>query len=327
MDSRAQSTAWRPSRREFVAVGVGAFGLAGIGFGWRRRHLVRRSIPAMGTIADVAVVHRDRWYAQQAIDAAFRRLQLVEGVLTRFDTSSDIGRANRFAEREGVPVSRETARVLREAIRWSERTDGAFDPCLGGAIGLWSVTQRTTPPPPERVRALAGRRLYRSLDVDVAGGRPTVRFHDPEVVLDLGGIGKGYGVDEAVRTLRAWGIDQAVVNLGGDLYALGRSIDGDPWQVGIRDPGRPSTMARTLSVADEAVATSGDYLQYFEHGGRRYHHLLDPTTGAPAAGSMQSLTVTAVRCMDADAAATAMFGRAPDATATMPAGVRVAHVI
>ncbi len=116
-------------------------------------------------------------------------------------------------------------------------------------------------------------------------------------------------MDEAVRVLRQWGIAHAIVNVGGDLYAMGRSEDGNPWRIGIRSPDNLDRTLATVDVEDLAVATSGDYLRYFQYHGRRYHHLLDPTTGEPRRSAMRSLTVSAPDCMNADAAATAGFGR------------------
>jgi thiamine biosynthesis lipoprotein len=101
------------------------------------------------------------------------------------------------------------------------------------------------------------------------------------------------------------------VNAGGDLYALGTSEDGDAWKVGIRSPRNPSELAGRIAISDEAVATSGDYLRQFTHAGRRYHHLLDPATGEPWQSDVHSVTVRAAACLDADAAATAVFGMDP----------------
>jgi len=127
--------------------------------------------------------------------------------------------------------------------------------------------------------------------------------------IDLGGIGKGYGVDRAVAALREWGVRDAIVNVGGDLYAMGTSEDGDPWRVGIRSPDDPSRMIRSIDASDRAVATSGVYEQYFDWRGRRFHHLLDPATGEPRRTAERTLTIAAADCMTADAAATALFGR------------------
>ena len=279
-----------PSRRDLLTLGAGVFVVAALP--WRRRRLVRRAVPLMGTVAEIAVVARDERHAHRAIDAALARLQDVDRTMSRFRRDSDIGRVNRLRT---ATVGAETAFVIERALRWAETTDGVFDPCLGRATELWDVTRRTRPP--EGAERFAGLRLYR--DVDLDGG--TVHLRSDDVALDLGGIAKGHGVDVAVATLRDWGVTDGLVNVGGDLYALGASEDGDAWRVGVRGTDR------VLAVTDEAVATSGDTERYFEHEGRRYHHLLDPATGAPRPSATRTRTVRAATCIEADAAATASF--------------------
>jgi thiamine biosynthesis lipoprotein len=304
-----QSQPLSHTRRQFLALGIGAFVVGAVPLAGLKRRRVRRTVPVMGTIAEFAVVHRNPVYAYAAIDAAMSRLDLVETLMTRYTDTSDIGRANLASGREAVHVTAETATVLAAALRWAESCDGAFDPCLGSAIELWDVGHRHEPPAPGAVRRLAGQRFYRDLDLDRWQGRPATRLTAREARIDLGGIGKGYGVDQAVRVLRDWGIRDAVVNVGGDLYAMGRSEDGSLWRIGVRSPASATKMLATLEVEERAVATSGDYLQYFEYHGRRYHHLLDPATAAPRLSAMHSITVMADDCMTADAGATACFGQ------------------
>jgi len=307
---RTGRTGLRPSRRELLVLGAGAFVVAGLpGVLRGRRRLFRRRVPVMGTIADVAVVLDDPRAAQASIDAAMRELRLVDRTMSRFRADSDVGRVNRAAgAAEPISVTDATGRVVEAAIRWARASDGAFDPCLGRATDLWDVTRRTVPPRAADVHRLAGRTLWTSIEMDRFRGRPTVRLADPDAALDLGGIAKGYGVDRAVVALRERGIRDAFVNVGGDLYALGASEDGDAWRVGVRSPVDPTRILQRLEIRDEAVATSGDYVQGFDHAGRRYHHLLDPRTGEPRRTQRHSLTVRAADCLTADAAATAAFG-------------------
>ena len=307
MDDRSRLR--HPTRREVIALGVGSFVVAAVPFArFRRTPLVRRTIPVMGTLAEVAVVHRDEPLAQRAIDAAFAELRWVESTMTRFAPTSEVGIVNARAATDGVRVCAATADVFEAGLDWAHATDGAFDPCLGRAVELWDVGNRHEPPAAEAVQPLAGRHLYRGLDLDRDADGATVRFADAQASVDLGGIGKGYGVDRAVRALREHGIDRGLVNVGGDLYALGTSEDGDPWQVGIRSPADPRELVGRMPLSDAAVATSGDYLQHFDYQGRRYHHLLDPNTGEPRKTTVHSVTVQAPSCMHADAAATAVFG-------------------
>ncbi len=298
----------------------------------RRDGLVRRTVPLMGTIAELAVRSRDSRFAHSAIDAAVSELRAVEDRLTRFKQDSDVGRANLAPPGTGVRVAAETADALGEAIRWANLTGGRFDPCLARAILLWDVGSRQDPPPTSAVRRFAGRGLYRHLELDgdgESGVAASVRIHDPDAGIDLGGIGKGIGVDRAVDALRRQGVTDALVNVGGDLYALGRSKDDESWRIGVRSPTDPTRLATTLEISDRAVATSGDYVQYFEHDGHRYHHLLDPETGAPRRSEWRSVTVAASTCTAADAAATAVFGvgagRAQELLAGWEPGARVAH--
>jgi FAD:protein FMN transferase len=297
----------RPSRRDFLGLCIGGFLVAGVPAAMRGRPpLVRRTVPAMGSFAELAVAHRDERYAHGAIDAALHEIARIERLMSRFRPDSDVGRLNAAAPGTAVGIGADTRVVLLEALRWAEASDGAFDPALARAVELWDVRARTAPPAAGELRRFAGRRLYRALDVD--RGRAVLGHAD--VAVDLGAIAKGYGVDRAVLALREWGVTSGLVNLGGDLYALGAAPDGEPWRVGVRGAG--GAIVATHLVADGAVATSGDHEQHFVHAGRRYHHLLDGRTGEPYVTAARSITLQADSCMSADAAATTVFGRSAD---------------
>ncbi len=304
----------RPTRREFLTIGSGVFVALSMPLALRRRlPLVRRSIPLMGTLAVIQVAHRDARLAEDAITAALAELRWVEQTMTHFRPDSDIGRANLGAGRDGVAISAATALVIEAALHWSSVSDGNFDPAIGGASELWDVLNRHTPPPASAVERLAARGYWRKVDLARTGQGAVVRFEDPDLHLDLGGIAKGYGIDRAVAALRDKGIAHAIVTVGGDLYALGDAPDGAPWQVGIRDPHNSELLAGRLEVADRAVTTSGDYERFFSYRGVRYHHLIDPQTAAPRRTPVHSVTVLGGNCMNADAAGTAVFGMATDA--------------
>lgn len=300
------------TRRQLLAIGGGLFLVALVPQALRRRRVaVTRSIPVMGTVAEVVVVHEDRDRAEAAIDLAFERLRWVDRTMSRFQPASDIGQANARAFGTAVPVEAATAMVVEAALRWADVTDGAYDPGMSRVSEIWDVANRTTPPAREAYQRLAGRRFYRHVGVDRFRGAPVLTYDQPEVGIDLGGIAKGYAVDLAIEALRTAGIRDAVVNAGGDLYAMGRSADGDPWRVGVRSPVDPSRIDREIALSDEAVATSGDYFQGFTYHGRRYHHILDGATAEPRLTQAHTVTVRASRCLDADAGATAAFGLEP----------------
>ncbi len=309
------------TRRKFIALGVGAFVVGSVvprGLFGARRRLVRRTVPVMGTIAEIGIVSENEARAQAAIDAALDELYLVNRTMTRFSALSDIGRANLGAHQGPVVVGEPTARVVGEALRWSEAVAGRWDPGIGKVCQLWDVKHRTAPPPEEEVQALASRRFYRHIEVARRAGQPILYYHAGDVGVDLGGIAKGWAVDRAVDAIRARGFKNAIVNAGGDLYAMGVSERGDAWEVGIQDPRNPHGILKTFPLSDRAVATSGDYIQFFDYHGRRYHHIMDPATGAPRVTPVHSSTVAAATCLEADVGSGAVYGMArPDADAIL----------
>ena len=300
-------------RRELIAIGTGAFAVAALPLALRRHVAVaRRTVPVMGTIAELTVVHRNEATAQEALEAAIAELRWVDATMTRFSPASDIGRANAGAARDGVAVRPETAHLVQTALRWSAASDGRFDAALGAASELWDVTNRHEPPPAEQVARLANRSFWRHVDLTVGARQGVLRYSASDLHLDLGGIGKGYSLDRAVQALRDRGIEHAIVNLGGDLYALGESPEGGKWRVGIKSPEDLRAVARTLEVSDRAVATSGDYERFFRYRGKMYHHLMDPVTAAPRETRVRSVTVLADRCVDAEPCAVSVFGLPQD---------------
>lgn len=310
-----------------IAAGLGVFVVGLLPVVTRRPpRIVRRELPLMGTVGEITVVHRDAAAASAAIDAAFAELQRVEGLMSRFQATSDIGRANAGAG-DAVAVSGETADVVRHALAWAEGSEGRFDPALGVVSETWDVVNRLSPPPAAVTQRLAGRSLFRAVDLSTWRGQPAIRLTNRDVHLDLGGIAKGHGVDRAAAVLREHGIEDGIVSVGGDLYALRRRPDGTPWRVGIRSPFEPSRLIGTFDAVDEGVATSGDYERFFRYRGVVYHHLMDPATAAPIRSNRHSVTVRAACCRDADAGATAAFGLEPDAAEQLLARRGAASVV
>lgn len=326
-DDMRGHASWRPSRRDVLFLGIGGL-VAAVPFARRAPlSLVRRHVLTMGTIGEFAVAHRDPAQAHAAIDKAIAALLLVDATMSRFKPESDIGRANLRAARGPVDVSAATRDVLAEGLWWAGASDGAFDPCIGSATMLWDIPHRRVPPPAADVSRLASRQLYRKLELDAGPRSAAVRFSDRDVQIDLGGIAKGFAVDQAAAALRENGVEHALIGAGGDLYALGRSPAGEPWRVGIQSPDDPSALAGALDLEDAGVATSGDYQQYFDYRARRYHHLLDPATAEPWDTPRRSVSVIAGTCMAADAAATLAFAM-DDARAARilgRRGARIAH--
>ncbi|HKJ00293.1 MAG TPA: FAD:protein FMN transferase [bacterium] len=261
----------------------------------------------MGTWAHIVLSHPQP-QAQQAMEAAFAALEDVQRRMTRFSPDSEIGRVNATAGRM-LPVSALTAEVVSTAVALARASDGRFDPGLGMPEAAWGFYDHRAP------RHLPGgwarpAPAWRALRLERRDGVPHLGVADPSVQVDLGGIAKGYGVDRAIEVLRAAGVEHALVEAGGDLRALGPRPDGTPWRIGVRHPRRPGQVLAVLPLRDGAVATSGDYENFFVRDGERYAHLLDARSGRPARFH-QSVSVIGPTAMLTDALATAACAAPP----------------
>jgi thiamine biosynthesis lipoprotein len=244
-----------------------------------------------GTLVEVSVYGAPAAQARTATAAVLARFDQLHRMLHAWQPS-ELSRLNAaLARGEPMQVDPELAAMLRDAQALAAQSEELFNPAIGGLVALWGFhadTPQARVPDATAVAAWVAKRP-RMADLGITG--TTVASHNPAVQLDLGGYAKGRALDDAVAILRAHGIHHALVNIGGNVIALGRHGER-PWRVGIQHPRQAGTLA-TLDLADgEAIGTSGDYQRYFEAGGRRYCHLIDPRSGRPAA-AMQSVTVLA----------------------------------
>jgi len=274
-------------------------------------HLFRQSRLAMGSVTvTIQVVAGSRLRANRAIDAAFAAISQAENLLSSHLPESEIARLNRNGGRE-CHISTQTAAVLKRAIEMSKLTAGAFDVTAGPLIRIWKQTINTGKlPSPAEVAAAKKLVGYKHLVL----GPTSAKLAVEGMRVDLGAIAKGYIVDKAVEALKANGIQNALVDAGGDGYALGTRADGTPWRLGIQDPNAKEVerlRGVVLRFSNIGYATSGDYRQYTDIGGVRYSHIVDPRTGRPARKAA-SVTVVAPDCTTADALATAVSVLGPD---------------
>ena len=239
---------------------------------------------------------------EAVIDEAVERLRAQERRLSAHLDDSEIGRVNADPPSERT-LSPETARLLARALDWSRRSDGAFDPTVLPLMRLWGEDNRDGPPSEKALDE--ARRHVDWRRVHLEGERLRL---EPAMGLDLGGIAKGHGADETARFLRAQGVKRALIDLGGNIVVIGDRPGGGPWRIGIQDPKKPRGQRLGLIEAQNlSVVTSGNYERFFEWGGKRYGHIVDPATGRPAATDLLSVTVVCERSLDGDALATALF--------------------
>lgn len=281
------------------------------GLGWTGsagREVVRTTI-ALGTIISIRAYGPQ---AENAVDAAIDRVRELEALMSVSIPGSDVARINESAGVEPVVVSPETFEVLSRALAYAQLTGGKFDPTVEPLVEAWGIgTENTGVPSADEIRRRRQLVDYRRVLVDPAS---RVVFLDQKGMgIDLGGIAKGYAADEAVRVLKERGVSQAIVDLGGNVAAMGTRPGGKKWRVGIQDPrGQRMDKVAVVEVSETSVVTSGDYERYFTRDGVRYHHIIDPETGHPAWTGIMSATVVAPSSLDADALSTSIFLLGPE---------------
>lgn len=262
----------------------------------------------MGTMIEITLLSEDEEASRKAALRAFHEIKRIEHLMSPWIEASDISRLNRSAGMEWVKVTSETFEVIQKSQKISVLSEGGFDITIAPLAQLWrKARERGVPPTPEEVKKVLGLVNFRNL---LTQSNEKVFLKKKGMAIDLGGIAKGYAVDRAFEILTSLEYKNLIVNAGGDLR-VGGLKENQPWSIGIRHPRRSEdTMAR-LSVSDTAIATSGDYEKSFTHQGKRYHHILNPKTGFPAAGC-QSVTIVCGKAMGADALATAVFVIGPE---------------
>ena len=263
------------------------------------------SEPHMGTEFRILLYAPDSTQAQLSAREAFQKIAALEQIMSDYQEASEISLLAGIAgdSKTRTPVSGDLWKVLSYAQQVAKRSDGAFDVTAGALTKLWRRAFRQKEfPSAEEIEAARKTVGFKDLEL---GKNNTVRLKKPGMRLDLGGIAKGYAVDEAMAVIRSHGITVAMVDGGGDILAG----DAPPGAVGwlIEKPalGQDGLATEKMPLKNAAIATSGTTYKFLEHDGKRYSHILDPRTGMGVT-TRQLVTVTAPTCMEADAWATAM---------------------
>lgn len=261
------------------------------------------------SVSDPAVSRR----LDTALAACRDRCLYFEHRLSRTRPESDICRAHSCAPAE-VGIAPETADLIRRSLGYCERSRGTFDVTMGTVTRLWDFHEGVVPSPLALSRALPHLGCSH-IHLGGTAAAPTLSIDDPETVLDLGGVAKGYIADDLAGILLDHGVERFVINLGGNVLVRGgRPRDdaarppvhaGAPWKIGIVNPRDPAHYRAIVDVSDGSVVTSGLHERRFTRGGRTYHHILNPTDGMPARTDVASATIIASASIDCDGYSTA----------------------
>jgi len=245
-------------------------------------------------------------YEKEVETGVHQVLKEVNRLMSTYIKDSEISRFNQYAGDDWFPLSPELAGVLEQALEVSRQSNGAFDITVGPLVNLWGFGPDKRPekiPGDQEIARVKEFTGYNKLVLQLDG--PALKKLSPQVYCDLSGIAKGYGVDRVAAYLGSLGLTDYLVEIGGEVNARGGKPDGQPWRLGIASPAGGG-LQKALYLENKAMATSGDYHNYFEEDGVRYSHLIDPVTGKPITHKLASVTVIHSSCSMADALATAI---------------------
>jgi thiamine biosynthesis lipoprotein len=265
---------------------------------------------ALGTLVDISLWDVDATQANQAIHDIDTQLQQLHHDWHSWQPGRlhDINTA--LASGQTIELNDIELGLLQQATQLAAQSQQLFNPAIGRLIGEWgfhSDSPEGPPPADATIRKLLSLNPRMS---DLSFNDHSLHSDNPAVQLDVGAFAKGYAIDQAIALLREQGINNAIVNAGGDLRAIGQHGQR-PWRIGIRHPAQPGVIAAVNIQGDESVFTSGNYERFFEYQGQRYHHIIDPRTGYPSNTTL-SVTVIHKDATTADAAATALLIAGPE---------------
>lgn len=267
----------------------------------------------MGTTYSIKVVSEEQSKKQDIKNGIDALLQTVNMDMSTYIEDSGISRFNSHKATDWFDVSPDTARVFNEAQRISELSDGAFDVTVGPLINLWgfgAARHERVVPPDEKILEVKEYTGYNKLAVRLTP--PALKKEHPRLYCSLSAIAKGFGVDKVGAYLESAGYLDYMVEIGGEIRCRGQKPGNQPWRLAIEKPDGTRTYQMIIELKDMAMATSGDYHNYFEKDGIRYSHTIDPTTGRPISHNLASVTVLHSTCMTADALATAINVMGPE---------------
>lgn len=259
----------------------------------------------MDTFCEISCYGDSKDKSIAAIDAAFKEMERIEHVFSKFDENSEVSKINRRSGSEKVKVNEEVFKLTEEAVYYSRVSEGAFDITVAPLMEIWGfVRKNKTMPGKETIENALKSVGYKNIELD--SEELSIKFLNKGAKVDFGGIAKGYAADRAKDVLVSKGIKNGLVNLGGNIFALGSAPGKKNWKIGVYDPGNKGKLLQSFELNDRAISTSGNYERFFEIEGKRYSHIINPITGEPCHGII-SVTVVADSAEQADALSTAIF--------------------
>ncbi len=240
-------------------------------------------------------------------------LEEVNRQMSTYLDTSEISRFNTYEGDEWYPVSKDFALVVDESKKIGKLTNGALDITVGPLVNLWGFGPENRPRKIPSNSEIIDAKEFIGLDKLLVNlNPPSLKKLSSKLYIDLSATAKGFGVDKVFDLLSEKGFNNFFVEIGGEVRAAGSNHKSEYWKIGVANPNNPANPQIAVSVDNAAVATSGDYWNYFEEDGKRYSHTIDPRTGKPILHNLASVTVISSHCLKADALATALNVMGPD---------------
>lgn len=272
--------------------------------------LLKENQFVLGTLGQINIYSPSVKKGNEIIAKAYQRINEIENIMSTTIVDSDVYKINKNAGIQPIEVTEETLEVLKEGMKYHKLSNDTFHIGLGTLSELWGINkpsdENLSPKIPtlEEIEIAKKHIDLKNLEIN----NDKVFINDTNMHIDLGGIAKGYAVDEAVKLLKAEGIESGFINLGGDIYVLdAKPTDGTSWKMGIQRPEIGATdVIAMVELTNRSIVTSGNYQRYLEEY-PEYHHILDPATGYPATNELTSVTIISDSSMEGDALSTAAF--------------------
>lgn len=258
----------------------------------------------MGTVVTVTLYDNK---SEKIIDKAFEEVNKIEQLVSINMEGTELDEVNNNAGIKPVKVSDDTYNIIKKGLEYSSLTNGSFDITIGPLVKLWSIgLPEAKVPTIEEIKEKIQYINYN--DVELNNSEKTVFLKKPGMIIDLGGIAKGYTADVIAQTLKDEGVEKAIIDLGGNIYALGEKAENTLWRIGIQNPDQTrGEIVGSINVKDKSIVTSGIYERFIEQDGVKYHHILSPKSGYPYDNEIAGVTIISDKSIDGDALSTSVF--------------------
>lgn len=263
----------------------------------------------MGTAIKVTLYDNS---SEEILDEVFKRIVEIENLVSINKEDTELSELNKNAGVSKVKLSDTSYTIIKEGLRYSELSDGEYDISIGPLVKLWSIgLPEAKIPTEEEIKEIINYIDYSNIEMN--DSTKEVFLSKKGMMLDLGSIAKGYVADEIVTLLKELGVNKAIIDLGGNIYALGSKEEDKGWNIGIQNPfdDRGNAIG-TIQVSNKSIVTTGVYERFIEDNGVKYHHILNPKTGYPYDTEIAGVSIVAEKSIDADALSTLIFTKGLD---------------